>query len=423
MVERIEHLLKMLIGLDVDAIGRSALERALRERLQACQLDAAGYGDLLERSTAEQQALVEAVVVPETWFFRYPEAFALLAERARALRAARGAQRPLRILSLPCSTGEEPYSIAMCLLDAGFAPSELRVDAFDVSLRVLDIAAAARYGANAFRSADLGFRDRHFRADARSHVLLDPARSLVNFRPGNLLDAGLVLDAQSYDFVFCRNLLIYFDRETQLRALARLERLMAPEGLLFVGPAEAGMIRQQGLLAVDRAQSFAFKRREAVAAPASAVVPLPAQRQPAAGRPVVAARSPARAAVAAPQRAPAPAAAAATPLPDPAELTGLAQIEGLANTGRVAEALAACAQQFQRFGPSASLFYWWGLLCDSDHRTAEAERYYRKALYLEPHHPEALAHLAALQAARGDQAGAQRLKQRLTPQRGRHANR
>ncbi|WP_298207881.1 protein-glutamate O-methyltransferase CheR [Acidovorax sp.] len=417
MVERIEQLLKMLIGLDVDAIGRSALERALRERLAASQLDPAGYWDLLERSTAEQQALIEAVVVPETWFFRYPEAFALLVERARALRAARGAQQPLRILSLPCSTGEEPYSIAICLLDAGFAPSELHVDAFDVSLRALDIAAVARYGANAFRSADLGFRERHFRAEDRSHLLLDPARSLVNFRSGNLLDVGLALEAQSYDFVFCRNLLIYFDRETQLRALARLERWMAPEGLLFVGPAEAGMIRQQGMLAVDRAHSFAFNKRREMA-----VAPPPAQRP--ADRPVAAVRPPVRVAAAAVRRAPVPAEKVATALPDPAAQTGLAQIERLANTGRVAEALAACAQQLQRFGPSASLFYWWGLLCDSDHRAAEAERYYRKALYLEPHHPEALAHLAALQAARGDQAGALRLKQRLTPSpRGRHANR
>jgi len=416
MLEHCEQLLKTLIGLDIEAIGRSALERALRERLEALQLGQAAYGALLKGSAAEQQALVEAIVVPETWFFRYPEAFALLAERARALRAQRGALQPVRILSLPCSTGEEPYSIAMCLLDAGFSAAELRVDAVDVSLRALDAAAMARYGANAFRSADLGFRERYFRADGSSHVLCDAVRGVVNFRPGNLLDPGLALGAAGYDFVFCRNLLIYFDRDTQMQALARLERWLAPEGLLFVGPAEAGMIRQQGLPALERAQSFAFARRAAAMAPASAPVPA----WPVA-RPAVAA-GPAPRAVAPPRRAFAPAMATpSVPAADPAAQTGLAQIERLADSGRTAEALAACARHLQSFGPSAALFYWWGLLCDGERRVADAEGYYRKALYLEPRHPEALAHLAALLAARGDQSGARRLQQRLKPEGGRHA--
>jgi chemotaxis protein methyltransferase WspC len=408
MLDRLETLLKTLIGLDIESIGRGAVERALRGRLAACRVEQAAYLGLLEQSAAERQALIEAVVVPETWFFRYPEAFALLAERAMALRAARGPV-PLRILSLPCSTGEEPYSIAMCLLDAGFAPAELRIDAVDVSRRALDAATAARYGANSFRAADLSFRDRHFRAEAGGHVLGDTVRATVSLRAGNLLDASFMPGPASYDFVFCRNLLIYFDRATQLQALARLEAWLAPEGLLFVGPAEAGTIRQQGLQALDWAQSFAFTHRSAAAAPAPPPAPLPAW--PPTTRPLPAARPQPRVAARPAQPAPTPPA-----MPNAAALAGLAQIERLADAGQVADALAACAQQLQRFGPSAALFYWWGLLCDGERRSADAESYYRKALYLEPRHAEALAHLAALLAARGDRAGAQRLQQRLKQQ-------
>lgn len=418
MLEHCERLLKTRIGLDIEAIGRSALERALRERLEALQLGQAAYGALLEGSAAEQQALVEAVVVPETWFFRYPEAFALLAERASALRAQRGALQPLRILSLPCSTGEEPYSIAMCLLDAGFSAAELRIDAFDVSLRALEAAAIARYGANAFRTADLGFRERYFRADGSSHVLCDAVRDVVDFRPGNVLDAGLALGMGGYDFVFCRNLLIYFDRETQTQALARLERWLAPDGLLFVGPAEAGMIRQQGLPSLDRAQSFAFAPRAATTATAPDPAPVPPWPVP---RPAAGVR-PVPRALALPRRTVAPAVQMSSlQAADSATQASLKQIEGLADRGRIAEALAACARHQQLFGPSAALFYWWGLLCDGERRAADAEGYYRKALYLEPRHPEALAHLAALLAARGDQSGARRLHQRLKPEGGRHA--
>lgn len=415
MLEHCEQLLKTLIGLDIEAIGRSALERALRERLEVLQLGQAAYGALLEGSAAEQQALVEAVVVPETWFFRYPEAFGLLAERARALRVQRGALQPLRILSLPCSTGEEPYSIAMCLLDIGLSAADLRIDAFDVSQRALDVAAVARYGANAFRTADLDFRERYFRAEGSGHVLCDAVRSAVNFRQGNLLAADLALGVAGYDFVFCRNLLIYFDRDTQMQALARLERWLAPEGLLFVGPAEAGMIRQQGLPALERAQSFAFAQRAAVVAPAPASVPPWPAARPAAVRALPRPASLQR-------RSAAPAQAASlVPTADPAARTGLAHIESLADSGQTAEALAACARHLQSFGPSAALFYWWGLLCDGERRAADAEGYYRKALYLEPHHPQALAHLAALLAARGDQSGARRLQQRLKPEGGRRA--
>ena len=95
---------------------------------------------------------------------------------------------------------------------------------------------------------------------------------------------------------------------------------------------------------------------------------------------------------------------------------GLARIAALANAGRDTEALSACAEQLDRHGPSAELYFWWGLLCDGAGQTDAAQRHYRKALYLEPHHAQALAHLAALLAAHGDRSGAARLQQRLKQQ-------
>ena len=212
----------------------------------------------LESSHGEQQALVEAVVVPETWFFRYPESFVALARLAfeRLPRLASG--RPLRVLSLPCSSGEEPYSIVMALLDAGFAPALFQVDALDVSEKVLERARQAVYGRNSFRGEELGFRDRHFLPVEEGHVLTEQVRRKVNFRHGNLLGPGLLAGEAPYDFVFCRNLLIYFDRPTQSQVLAVLKRLMCPDGALFVGPAEASLLSQDGMRALDLPQSFVF---------------------------------------------------------------------------------------------------------------------------------------------------------------------
>ena len=94
-------------------------------------------------TAAELDELAEEVVVPETWFFRYPESF-------RAPGAAVGgaaAGRPVRVLSVPCRTGEEPYSLAVALLDAGFAPASFRVEAVDVSRRAVEAATAGVYRA------------------------------------------------------------------------------------------------------------------------------------------------------------------------------------------------------------------------------------------------------------------------------------
>jgi chemotaxis protein methyltransferase WspC len=118
---RFEQLLKQTMSLDAASIGSAAVERAVQERLSACQLaDAQTYWERLSGSGTELQELIEAVVVPETWFFRDPASFVALARLARDDGSRRKTQGVLRLLSVPCSTGEEPYSMAMALLDAGF---------------------------------------------------------------------------------------------------------------------------------------------------------------------------------------------------------------------------------------------------------------------------------------------------------------
>ncbi len=121
----------------------------------------------------------------------------------------------LRILSVPCATGEEPYSIAMALMDSGLPATRFRIDAVDVSLRVLDHARRGIYGRNSFRGADLPFRDRYFRQVENGHLLSEIVRERVDFRQGNLLAHDFASHEGLYDYIFCRNVLIYFDGEAQ----------------------------------------------------------------------------------------------------------------------------------------------------------------------------------------------------------------
>ena len=154
-----EDLLKRTMGLDAASIGASAIERAVQQRLAASGLPETGaYLERVRASPEELQELIEAVIVPETWFFRDREAFAALARLVYEEWLGAHATGVLRVLSLPCSTGEEPYSAAMALLDAGWPAERFRVDALDISAHALAAARRGVYGRNSFRGGGLDFR-------------------------------------------------------------------------------------------------------------------------------------------------------------------------------------------------------------------------------------------------------------------------
>ncbi|MCO4888214.1 chemotaxis protein CheW [Cupriavidus sp. WGtm5] len=415
----IEALLKARIGLDAGAIGSGAVARAVRERQQARHAhDTEAYWQLLQGTADEFQALIEAVVVPETWFFRHREALLALG-RFAAERAFADGRRTLRLLSLPCSTGEEPYSIAMALLDAGVPPGRFYIDAVDISACALARARQAQYGANAFRSAPLDFRDRYFTATPTGYVLDPRVRAQVRLLQGNLVEPGLLAGEAPYDFVFCRNLLIYFDAAGQRQAVQTLVRLTMADGLLFVGPAEASVLSAQGLEPVGIPLSFAFRKPAAAVPrarapshpPVHATLPPRMAAPPRLPRPPVTMRPPV-------VRAPAPAAPpAANPGAD-THAAALAAIAAMADRGQLDAATAACLALLDRAAPDADgsamadAYGMLGVLHDAAGRIAQAHAAYRKALYLDPSHQESLYHLAALLDTEGDHDGATRLRQR-----------
>ena len=131
MPAEIVQFLRETIGLDAGSIGRGVVERAILDRQTAAgAADAIAYLARLRSSKEELQALIEAVVVPETWFFRDPGAFDALSSVVRH-GAVPMATEPLRLLSVPCSTGEEPYSMAMALLPSRWIGHPYRGKATD----------------------------------------------------------------------------------------------------------------------------------------------------------------------------------------------------------------------------------------------------------------------------------------------------
>src|SRR5262245_24661788 len=256
-MEQIEKMLREKMGLDAASVGSGSIQRVIRLRMKGLGIsDAVAYRELLTQSHAEWNELVEAVVVTETWFFRDPEAFSVVVEAARA--SAPGTT--LRVLTIPCSSGEEPYSLAIALKDADVSPERVRIVAVDISSRALTRARSGMYSKNSFRGRDLGYRERYFRSSKEGFVLQPDLRNWVKFTEANLLKSNFGVGSEQYDFVFCRNLLIYFDRPTQQKALEKLDVLLAPTGILFVGPAEQPLAMEYGLVSANFAKAFACRR-------------------------------------------------------------------------------------------------------------------------------------------------------------------
>ena len=396
---RVAALLKEKMGLDAESIGVASVKRAVRGRLAALGLeDAQVYWDRLIALEGELQELIESIVIPETWFFRDSEAFAALVRVVREEWLPTHAQGTLRILSLPCSTGEEPFSVAMALLDGGVQSSRFQIDAIDISTRAIARAEQGTYGKNSFRGRDLSFRDRHFKPAEGGFRLSEAVRRQVQFRHGNLLSAGWLHGAHGYDAIFCRNVLIYFDPVTQCRAIEVLGRLLTPSGLLFVGPSEAGLLLDHGFASGGFPLAFAFRRRDGRRGLPAPLAVKTSRARP--GKP---------ASIARPQPAPAPAPAA--------DIAAAAEhwmeaAHRLANQGKLVEALECCERNSRGQPASAETHHLIGLLHDAAGRVPEAAEHYRKALYLDPQHSEALAHLAVALQKRGDTLGAQRLLER-----------
>lgn len=192
------------------------------------------------RSETLTAQVVDAMTTNETSFFRDHTPFRMFKEAVLpALLKSRAAQRRLRIWSAACSTGQEPYSIAMILRELGPALADWSIDivATDISERVLSKAAKGTYSTfEVQRGMPIQLLMKYFTQSGTDWTVGPDLRRMVQFRTCNLLEGFSELGR--FDIILCRNVLIYFDQETKARVLAAIARQMAPDGLLMLGGAE-----------------------------------------------------------------------------------------------------------------------------------------------------------------------------------------
>lgn len=414
-------LLTERIGLDPNSVGPSLIARGLDARKSALGLrDDQEYAQVLHSSGDEFQALIEEVVVPESWFFRDDHPFRFLQDFVRARWLLDPTRPPLRVLSLPCAGGEEPYSIAMSLLELGLLPDRFRVDAVDLSARSLARARQASYGKNSFRGADLSFRDRYFREHEGRYLLDAQVKNTVRLIQGNLLDTRLLAGEPAYDIVFCRNLLIYFTADARRLASATLIRLLARTGVLFLGHAERLDLDGTPLVAAGERGTFAYQRSPIRPADSPPSLPAPARikalesprRAAPAPAPPYRARPEVKQAEPAARIPPPPPTLAATEPGPPADLALLDRAAELADQGLYPEAVRLCEQALRESRPSAQAYFLLGMARQATGDRNAAEDALRKAVYLDAQHDEALLALALLAQRRGDTVSATAYRRR-----------
>ena len=214
---------------------------------------------LLDSDSDEFQAIVEELVVLESWFFRHAHAFELLCRHAASTMVAR--HKPFRVLSFPCARGEEPYSIVMTLRDAGLGFHQFQVDAADISETAIQQARGGKYGMRSVRVVAPAIQGRYFRIADQSVEVLPEIRQAVRFIRANIIDTQSVIQGDKYDAVFCRNLLIYLTPAARQLVLQAVAGWLSPSGLFFVGHAE--MLQKFGELfePVQERGAFAYCRR------------------------------------------------------------------------------------------------------------------------------------------------------------------
>jgi chemotaxis protein methyltransferase WspC len=366
--ERILDQLQDQLGFAPELVGgRDALvaqiERFLEREGIAANIDPAGDPPLWNR-------LISEVIVPETSFFRYPESFTALREWL-----SRHSTDAIQILCLPCSSGEEAYSIAITARESAVA--DFHVDAGDPSARDIAVARVGHYSARALRNLPPDVRDRWFAGDTAEKSI----RETIRFQVANLFSFDAA--PRTYDVIFCRNLLIYFDSTNQRRAFERIDQWLKPGGILFLGPGEATIASSYGWKSTGQSMSFSFART----ARAAVSISLPSR-------------------ILNKRAKPSPALPRAKPVPrlqPPPKLDAgmLDRASALADAGALDDAAQTLKRFHEQHEPTASSLMLQGVLEEERGNRHAAEASYRKALYLDPDQLEVLLHLSLLLESEG----------------------
>ncbi|MBI4685299.1 MAG: protein-glutamate O-methyltransferase CheR [Nitrospirae bacterium] len=239
--------IKDYCGIYFDDNSKYLLEKRLSKRVRSHSLeDFRDYYRLLlyDKKKGEEFAfIVDVLTVNETYFFREMNQLRTLSEEILPeLKDKNRGARKIRIWSAGCSTGEEPYTIAMLILEHGyFLGWDIEILGSDINQRVLQYARRGVYRKNSFRTTDEYFMKKYFTKEDNLYIINDNAKRFVNFSCLNLLDPFKIKFVGNMDVILCRNVLIYFDLDSRKKVIHSFHERLVDGGYLLMGHAESIM--------------------------------------------------------------------------------------------------------------------------------------------------------------------------------------
>ncbi|MDQ0199590.1 CheR family methyltransferase [Neobacillus ginsengisoli] len=239
------------------------LKEKISKRLTELGLTYWEYCRYLNMKPLEWEVLVELLTINETYFYREEnqlnECCSLVLPKIKEKKS----DRPLRIWSAACSTGEEPYTLAMLIQETGvFPPGSVEIIATDINKKVLQKAKNGWYhhGSFAFRRIPENLLKKYFSDQNGGYQINHTTKKMVQFQHLNLLNHETVEQIGKVDVIFCRNVLIYFDQDTTKKVIHHLHRNLTPGGFLFLGHAESITDMALGFQKVDSGKTFYYRK-------------------------------------------------------------------------------------------------------------------------------------------------------------------
>ena len=409
-IKKITEIILAETGIDARSIGDTpfiiASEKCMK-RLNITSLDE--YLQVLEADNEEMTRLIEEIVIPETWFFRGYPAFQAMIKYLKDRRLKNLYER-LNILSLPSSSGEEAYSIAINLLENGYSQSMFRIDAVDISQTNINSARAGIYRKNSFRKEMPDeIIEKYFTQNGREFHINDYVRNNINFSRGNLFDFDTLATAEQYDVIFCRNLFIYFNTSRKSIAFSKISNALKKDGLLIIGHAEASIIPLEKYMPDETSGAFAYTKNKRVIKKKTRPVPVTSATKKVAAtlaRKIIPQFNKSPGTQAAPKQK------TNTPEVSLAENNvSIEQATDHANKGDFANALKIC-NQLLSISEDAHCLSLMATIYSSMGDSDKSEQYYRKALFINPKHHESLIQLALLLDKKGDSKNSELLMKR-----------
>lgn len=359
-------------GIHINFLSTKELDRNIRERMALCKISNPEiYFKLLTSSPSELQEFLELVIVPETWFFREKGSFDFFKDYVEK-KFLFSPKKKLKILSMPCSSGEEPYSIAMILSDLGMSTKNFSIHAADISQKALVKAEYGIYTKNSFRGDAMGFREKYFTHSKETFTFEEKMRHHVDFFQENAKEPKVILK-NKYDVIFCRNFFIYLDPESQKTVIKTLDHILDEDGVIIVGHSEGMVFQKSGYeyVRLNSMHASAYCKKEKVLKKSAASHKKTTQAQLLQEAKDV------------------------DPGSSEKVRADLDKAQDLANKGQLEEAKEICTFYLKR-KPTAQVYYLMGVILHAQDHLTLALEYFQKALILEPLCKESLFYLRLL---------------------------